>query len=387
MSDSEQEMPTVGREDKLTDGATWELDSEAHHDHAGESLISGPAEKWDLDEKYVETSILRLNIAMMKSSMRASEIDTRLRACQGHCDPDTVETCLGLLREDCIAYLAEQSEAAETFRNRIGELGELSALGKEIEMANLEQAAQVETTLSNLEYMDFHTDLEAASQRLLEEIRNLRVARDKLRDDHEIAFLAIARYENRLDKIEKRLLLDAITELHNRIGLETKLSDWWQQGLHQTRQMTALLFDIDRFGALNDKFGPVAGDLILCQLGMFIQTNIGTHDVVGRYAGQQFLAVLLDVGFHAAMKKAEFWRQSLERTVFLHKGLPIQITFSGAVAAVDPNDTYIAVLERLEKIIKEGKKTAPNRIFFDNGKEIEPVELPNMGATEQEIII
>jgi hypothetical protein len=120
--------------------------------------------------------------------------------------------------------LAEQSEAAEKFRARIGELGELASLGEEIEMTNLEQSAQVETTINNLEYMDFRSDPEAANQRLLEEIKNLRTARHKLRDNQEVAFLSIARYEKRIDKIEKQLFIDPLTKLRNRIGLEEALS-------------------------------------------------------------------------------------------------------------------------------------------------------------------
>ena len=147
---------------------------EPYDDDVAELMSPTMPEQWDLNEKYVETSILRLNIAMIKSGIRATEIDTRLRTCRGHSDHETIETCLRLLREDCISYLAEQSEAAEKFSARISELGELSSLGEEIEMTNLEQSAQVETTINNLEYMDFRSDPEAANQRLLEEIKNLR---------------------------------------------------------------------------------------------------------------------------------------------------------------------------------------------------------------------
>ena len=91
-------------------------------------------------------------------------------------------------------------------------------------MGNLEQSAQVETTLNNLEYMDFSGDPEEGNQRLLEEIKNLRMARHRLRDKQEAAFLAIARCENRIDKIEKQLFIDPLTKLRNRIGLEVELS-------------------------------------------------------------------------------------------------------------------------------------------------------------------
>ena len=119
-----------------------------------------------------------------------------------------IEACLQLLRTDCVTYLAEQTEAADKFHNRIKEFGKLSAICEEIEMTNLEQSAQVETTINNLQYMDFHTDSDAANLRLIEEIKNLYLARCKLRDQQEAAFLTVARHENRMNKIDKRLFPD-----------------------------------------------------------------------------------------------------------------------------------------------------------------------------------
>ena len=55
--------------------------------HTAELLEPSSPEDWELDETYVETSILRLNFAMMKSSSRANQIDSRLRECRDHSDP------------------------------------------------------------------------------------------------------------------------------------------------------------------------------------------------------------------------------------------------------------------------------------------------------------
>jgi diguanylate cyclase (GGDEF)-like protein len=384
---SMEEPPETSKEDKLAGGTTLENTDESHDDSAAGLLESSLPENWDLDERYVETSILRLNIAIIKSDQRTVEIDSQLRACQGHCDKDVVETCLRLLREDCIAYLSEQKEAAEKFQSRIHEFGEMRTLCEDIETANLEQAAQVETTLSNLEYMDFHSDPEAASQRLLEEIKNLYVARHKLRDNHEVAFLILAKRENRLDKIEKRLFRDPLTRLYNRIGLETTLDNWWRQGRHHTRQIIAMLFDIDGFGVTNYKFGLVAGDRILYQIAQYFQTSIGKSDIVGRYSGQQFLIMALDVDTHTALKFAETQRQSIEKILFLHENKPIHITVSGAVTIVALDETYPAVFERLENIIGQVKHTGPNRLFFHNGTNTAPVESHNLGLQETTIVI
>jgi diguanylate cyclase (GGDEF)-like protein len=380
-----------GLEELLDAGAPGELGiepyDEPYDDDAAELMNPSIPELWDLNEKYVETSVLRLNIAMIKSGVRAAEIDSRLRACSGHSDHETVETCLRLLREDCVSYLAEQGENARKFRDRLGELGELSSLGEEIEMGNFEQSAQVETTLNNLEYMDFSGDPEGGNRRLLEEIRNLGAVRHRLHDKQEAAFLAIARCENRIEKIEKQLFTDPLTKLPNRIGLESELFARWKQRRQKTKPMSAVLFDLDKFSEINEHYGPLLGDRILYQIGQILKSKMGEADLLGRFAGQQFLAVMLDVGPRAALKSIELLRQTIEKTTFLHEERKIKVSVGGAITEVESDDEYIEVLDRLEKTMSMVKEAGPNRAFLHDGREAKPVESPNFGAEAEEIVI
>lgn len=337
-------------------------------------------ENWHLEEKYVETSILKLNIAMMKSGLRATDIDTQLRAIRGRTDAETIRRCLALLREDCETYLTEQSEAAEKFRSRIGELGELASLGEEIEMLNMQQASQIETTLSNLEHMDFESDLEAANARLLEELKNLRIARHTLRDSQEIAFLTIARYENRLDKVEKRMYNDPLTKLRNRIGLETTLWQWWEEGRPKNRPMSAALLDLDAFGEINKQYGARVGDAILVRIAELIQKRLGNSDMAARYAGQRFLVMFVDTNPRAAIKNAEFLRQAIGRITFRHGDEQFHITASVAVTEVHADDGQECLFQRLEKTLAASRGSGPNHTFAHDGRKAELVEAPNLGA-------
>jgi diguanylate cyclase (GGDEF)-like protein len=385
------ESALVGLEGLFDVGAPGGLDiepcDEPYDDDAAELMNPSTKELWDINEKYVEASVLRLNIAMYKSGVRATEIDSRLRACKGQNDRETIKDCLRLLREDCVTYLAEQSTAAKKFRDRVGELGELSSLGDEIEMGNFEQAAQVETTLNNLEYMDFDANPEDGNYRLLEEIKNLGIVRHSLRDKQEAAFLAIARCEKRMEKIEKQLLIDPVTKLFNRIGLESELYSWWMMGWQKTKPMSAMLFDMDRFGALNEKYGPSIAERIFYQVGQVLKSEIGESDLLGRFAGQRFLVVTLGVGPRAALTSIERIRQTIEKTTFVHETEKIKVTLGGAITEVKPDEAYVDMLERLEKTIKLVKEAGPNHTFqFDKGNAL-PVASPNFGVEAVEIPI
>ncbi len=351
-------------------------------DDSVEMLQVDGTEAWNLDEKYVETSILKLNISMMKSGIRAVDLDTRLRACRGHSDLETIEACLNELKEDCETYLAEQNEAGERFAERISEMGELSSLGDEIDMTNLEQASQIETTLSNITHMDFKSDLETANGRLLGEIKNLRVARHKLRDSRDVAFLAVARYEKRLDKIEKRLYHDPLTKIRNRIGLETTLWSWWQQGRHESRQMSAAMFDIDGFDKFNEDHGLKIGDRVLQEVARLIERNAGKGNLVGRFAGQKFIVVTMDAGPRAAIKTIETIRQKIAKIKFIDEKQELWVTVGVGHTEVSPADTEEALFERLDEALKAAKKIGANAAVTHDRTVAMPIQSPEFGAAE-----
>lgn len=95
-----------------------------------DSIDASLSEEWAIDEKFVETSILRLNFAMMKCNAKAVQIDTKLRECRGRSNSEIIELCTKLLLDDSVSYLAEQTVAAEKIHDRIGEFGDLSRFGR-----------------------------------------------------------------------------------------------------------------------------------------------------------------------------------------------------------------------------------------------------------------
>jgi diguanylate cyclase (GGDEF)-like protein len=254
-------------------------------------------------------------------------------------------------------------------------------------MGNFEQTAQVETTLNNLEYMDFAADPEESNRRLLEEIKNLGIVRHRLRDKQESAFLAIARCENRIDKIEKQLFTDPLTKHLNRIGLEAELHTWWKQGRQKKKSMSAVLFTVDKFGVVNESLGPLLGDRILNQIGLTIKSAFGDKDLFGRYAGHRFFAVVMDVGPRAALKNIEMIRQTIEKTTFIHEEQKIKVTVSCAITEIMRDDQYMDVLNRLEKTMKTVNSAGTNHTYLNNGSETEAVESPSFGAESNEIVI
>jgi len=338
-------------------------------------------------EKFVELGILKFNAAIVESGVKIAAIETRLRSSQGQWDAAMIESCVAELEKDSEEYMAEQERLAEEFRQRMAELGEMAAVGDQIEMGNLAACAQLETTVSNLKHMDFHSDLQAAGTRLLEEIDNLRAARHYLRDNQDVAFLAVARHEHRLGQVEPRVQQDRLTRGPNRIGLETTLWQWWQEGKQQKHEMGVVLVDIDKFGKLNGKHGSLVGDRLLSGFANVLREIGGPEHLLARYAGQRFIVVMRDIGPRSLVKAGETLRQSIERTVFLCDGEKIGITISMGIAAVAPDESIETLLDRAEKSLQHAKHGGPNRASFDNGKDIQTVESPEFHAEYREVMI
>ncbi len=382
-------VQAAAREAARTPGTAGDEDEDATGHAAVPATENSPNSALEaleqLDDAFAETAVLKLNMAILRSTAALTKLEQLLRAVRGRTDEATIRKVIEQLKEDCRTFLAEHEEAAERFRQHIDELGEMRQLGERIEMAALEQVAQIETTLSNLDHMDFRSDLEAANARLLDELSQLRKSRHRLRDDQEQAFLIIAEHCGRTAQINQRLGTDGLTGLPNRIGLQTKLWEWWSRQEHRKRQMVAALFDLDDFGSLNERCGSWIADAVLRHLAEQFRKQVRPSDVLARFAGQRLAMITLDIGPRAATKQAELIRQTAERITFSLNGQTFTVTLSAAVTEVTADDAPETVFQRLEAAMKQAKRSGGNRCCFHTGEKIEPVESPNLGAPHTEI--
>ena len=168
------------------------------------------------------------------------------------------------------------------------------------------------------------------------------------------------------------------------------MHEWWKQHRHESRSINAILLDLDNFGLCNEEHGCLIGDRVLYQIAQIIVRQMGSSDMVGRFAGQRFLLMAVDSGPRAAVKTAETLRQTIAKVVFVRGRTRFSLTASGAISEVSPEDeTCLDVLERLNRCIAAAKKSGRNCIFGCKRNELdaepERVEAPGFGIEEQEI--
>lgn len=337
---------------------------------------------------FVEASIhvLKLEVGRYRDQLIA--IDADVRRCEQTADVELIKTCLETLKTVNEDWLEMQGEAAGHLQDRQGDLGEFSEIGGDLESVLLEQAAQIETTCTNIELLDFETDVPAGCQRLITEISRLLDLCHELRDRMHDSLLAIMLSGDSLDSLDQRLLMDALTGAYSRTGLEKIIQQWWRDDPNRRRQVSIAMADLDGVGKINEKYGPLVGDRVIRSFGRLFTDLLRKDrgfDVACRLSGQCFVAFLGDTGPRNGTSAIERIRQTVEASSFIHADEEIKVTISCGVIEIQPDDTSASMIKRVKMATREAKKAGRNQSYLFDGESPTKVEPPEFSVKPREI--
>jgi diguanylate cyclase (GGDEF)-like protein len=330
-------------------------------------------------ETFVEAAVEVLRLEVGKYRAKLLTIDKQIRQCIDEPDDEVLTECLAQLKVTNEDWLAQQQHAVIHLEARQGKLGDFEAVGGGLEDVLLDQAAQIETTCSNIDMLDFKTDLGVGCRRLITETRKLLDMAHSLRDSMHISMIEIMKAEDALGDLDERLQFDGMSKLLNRSGLERVLQDMWRDDPKRTRQLSVGLLDIDRFAQINEEYGVPLGDNILSATGNLLGDMIRderSSDAVSRFAGQRFLILFGDTGPRAATSTVEQMRQTIGASTFQFGGYNIDLTVSAGIVEARSNDTSTTLFTRAEKTLRAAKRNGRNQSYMHNGKEAVLVEPP-----------
>jgi len=131
-----------------------------------------------------------------------------------------------------------------------------------------------------------------------------------------------------MSMLEESSLKDPMTGLYNRRFLDNFIDNELKGG----RGYAALMFDIDFFKMVNDAYGHDVGDRVIKTLAFVLDRNIKDSDVVVRYGGEEFLAIIFDLDAAGAVGVAENIRKEFAAQKIDASGAIIQKTVSVGVA-------------------------------------------------------
>lgn len=102
----------------------------------------------------------------------------------------------------------------------------------------------------------------------------------------------MARLEVRADQFEKLAVLDPLTGLYNRRSADMRLRAEVDRSRRHAHPLTLVMFDLDDFKPINDRYGHAAGDLVLKEFGERLQKAVRVSDVAVRLGGDEFMVIL-----------------------------------------------------------------------------------------------
>jgi diguanylate cyclase (GGDEF)-like protein len=178
-----------------------------------------------------------------------------------------------------------------------------------------------------------------------------------------------------IEALEQRAMTDPLTGLFNRAYLADRFLVELRRARSYGFPMSVVLFDIDRFKRINDRYGHPAGDAVLGKFASFLRERTRSTDVVVRYGGEEFAVLMATAESDVAFEQSDRIRAELEKTPFVVPGQadPIHVTISGGVATY-PQDgqTFLDLIAVADAGLYHAKENGRNRIFASRNVELRP---------------
>jgi len=169
--------------------------------------------------------------------------------------------------------------------------------------------------------------------------------------------LTINRYQGRL---EKMATTDKLTGLANRRAFDLLLPQAIREQKRANTSLLAILIDIDKFKAINDRLGHLAGDHVIQQVAGVIEKSLRQSDILCRWGGEEFLVALKDITEAQGLLLAEKIRAAVESGIFRHEDETIPVTISLGIATYREGETPDQLISRADKALYAAKNAGRN---------------------------
>lgn len=175
--------------------------------------------------------------------------------------------------------------------------------------------------------------------------------------------------KSRRDALAAEALTDALTGLANRRALEQQLDQLLAHAQREDEPLSLLIFDADHFKAVNDTYGHAIGDVVLAALAHRARDAMRAQDVLGRFGGEEFMAILPGAKRDAALVAAERLRAHVEESPIMTGAGPVAVTVSVGVATTPTLEpTRATIVSAADQALYSAKRTGRNRVVHADGQ-------------------
>jgi len=137
--------------------------------------------------------------------------------------------------------------------------------------------------------------------------------------------------------------------------------------IRNNTQYAIVFFDLDHFKKVNDTYGHEAGDIILSTFAKVLNKNTRDLDIVGRYGGEEFIAVIHFNLKRELLKYLKRIKTIINDNSFIYKSKNIHVTFSAGVAVRNDHKSYDSTVQKADVLLYQAKEAGRNKIILEDG--------------------
>lgn len=167
--------------------------------------------------------------------------------------------------------------------------------------------------------------------------------------------------ERRAGELENLAFRDALTKVPNRLYLELKVEQAMQEVERLGRIIGLLMIDVDHFKQVNDTYGHEAGDVTLRTVCNTLTHNIRPGDAVGRWGGEEFLVLGVDVSASGLATFAERCRHLIAESAVSIGDKNLQVTASLGATLLQNGESAESAIQRADQLMYKSKIAGRNR--------------------------
>lgn len=249
-------------------------------------------------------------------------------------------------------YASDRQVHRESMANQFAELRENTHAATDIDKLQRLVTNRLELISQQL---DSHSQKEAERQSQVEQ-RFADLCVHTQRVEQEAGDL-----RSKLQVAQSEAHRDPLTGIANRLAYNERLTQEVARWKRFGRPLCLLVWDIDHFKSVNDRFGHAAGDKVLKIIAGEFSTGIRETDFICRYGGEEFVMLLPDTDTEGAILAADKMRIRIEQCQFSSKGKPVPVTLSCGLSQFNDDDQPGYVFERADKALYRAKNDGRNR--------------------------
>jgi two-component system, cell cycle response regulator len=169
---------------------------------------------------------------------------------------------------------------------------------------------------------------------------------------------------------ERLAAIDMLTGLRNRRAFQQHIAVEISRSSRYGLPLGLLLLDVDHFKHINDGHGHAGGDRVLSALGALLREQLRTPDIPARWGGEEFVVALPNTDLAGAGLAAERLRAAVQSASIRHGNVPIAVTISIGVSALEGNDSLEALTERADQAMYAAKVKGRNCVVISEPKKL-----------------